>query len=449
MTLKNFEFQDSAPLPKNLDLEEAILGTILNQPNAIDRVKLILNPEDFSLNAHQKIYSAFLELHRLGKAPDLMLAAMQLSDNGQLESIGGHGRLATLYDSRHTPASVVRYAEVVKAKAIARTVIGFGHEIVQNGYDDALNTEALLSQVSEIYRKIQSTRVITGDGLVRVGDSLCDSFSKIEELSRTGAVPGTQSGFLDLDSLTSGFQDGELAIIAGRPSMGKTAYATHMALNMATENKVVAFFSMEMSMESLVHRLLSILAEIETSRMKLGHIYTHEWEKLAKACAILSETHLYIDSQGGLSPEMIVAGMDTLEARIGRKVDAVFIDYLQLMQAKNNFRGNKNLEIGSITSDLKQLAITRKIPVFLLSQLSRAVEARADKRPMMSDLRESGNIEQDADLILMLYRDEYYDKATVDRGIAEVIVNKNRNGPVGTAKLLFEPQFTRFKNIVS
>lgn len=449
MTLKDFQFQDNLPLPRNLELEEAILGTILNQPNAIDQVKLILNPEDFSLNAHQKIYSAFLEINRLGKAPDLMLAAMQLSNTGQLESIGGQSRLAILYDSTSSPASVVQYAEIVKAKAIARTVISYGHEIIQSGYDESLNTEQLLSQVSEIYRKIQSTQIITGDGLVQVRESLCESFSKIEGLSQTGAVLGTQSGFSDLDRLTSGFQDGDLSIIAGRPSMGKTAYATHMALNIATENKVVAFFSMEMSMESLVHRLLSILAEIETSRMKLGHIYTHEWQNLAEACAILSEAQFYIDSQGALSPEMIVARIDTLEARIGRRVDAVFIDYLQLMQSKNNFKGNKNLEIGSITSDLKQLAMSRKIPVFLLSQLSRAVEARADKRPMMSDLRESGNIEQDADLILMLYRDEYYDKATVDRGIAEVIVNKNRNGPVGTARLLFEPRFTRFKNLVA
>lgn len=441
------KFQPETVPPQSLDVEEMVLGGILVDPNAIGRVKNLLVPDDFYLLAHGLIYSLMLELHQKGTPIDLTQVANYMADRNLLDSVGGQGKLARLYDTTPDAINIDHYARLLRKKSIARGVIRIGEKISNQAYQADLESEELLQKVSGIYRSLDQYRCISGLGLRRVSESLAQSFAEIERLSLQGIAPGLMSGFYDLDQLTSGFQNSDLIVIAGRPGMGKTAEATQMGLNMSTLGKTVAFFSMEMSRESLVYRLLSMLAKIESSRMKAGQIRDNEWTKIVNACSILSDIPFFIDSQGGLSVEAIESRLDSLESRTGTKVDAVFIDYLQLMQGRSNFGGNKNQEIGAITNALKSMAMKRNIPVFILSQLSRGVESRADKRPQMPDLRDSGSIEQDADLVLLLYRDEYYDPNTVDRGIAEIILAKHRNGPTGVVKVLFDSRYTSFLNL--
>lgn len=440
-------YRGDRPHPQALDSEEAIIAGILIDPEAILRVKDIIGSEDFYFTPHRIIYAAALEVHRSGKPVDLMLVAQHLANHKLLDSVGGQTRLAALYGSYPSAVNVDLFAGLVLEKSIARAVIKIGGEVVDRGFDETQPAENLLPDISKLFRKLQTLQKVTGEGLVRVSESLADSFETIERLAQTGLTPGIKSGFYDLDYLTQGFQRGDLAIVAGRPSMGKTAFATHMALNIARAGKNAAFFSMEMSREQLVHRLISILSKVESGRMKAGHIYDNEWEKLGNACSVLGNIPFFIDSQGDLSVDSIEVRLDALESRTGEKVDIIFIDYLQLMRGESSFGGNKNSEVGSITRALKGLAISRGVTVVLLSQLSRGVESRQDKRPIMSDLRDSGSIEQDADLVLMLYRDEYYNSNTTEIGIAEVILNKHRNGPTGTIKLLFESQYTSFLNL--
>lgn len=433
--------------PQSLEVEEIVLGGILVDPNAISRVKEFLMPDDFYLAVHGVIYASMLEVHRKGIPTDLMQVACHMMDRKLLDGVGGQCKLASLYDTTPDAVNIDLYAKVIKKKSIARSVIQVGRKISDQAHAEELDTEELLNKVGEIYRSLNEHRGAAGSGLIRVSESLAHTFSEIERLSVTGLSPGLMSGFYDLDNLTSGFQNGDLIIIAGRPSMGKTAYATHVALNMARAGHTVAFFSMEMSRQALIYRLLSILARVESGRMKAGRIYDEEWDKLARACATLSAIPFYIDSEGSLSVESIELRLEKLESQSGKKVDAVFIDYLQLMKGSSSFGGNKNQEVGDIVNHIKSLAMSRNIPIFTLSQLSRGVESRADKRPMMSDLRDSGNIEQGADLGLLMYRDEYYNKSTVDLGIAEISLSKHRNGPTGVVKLLFESKYTSFLNL--
>lgn len=439
--------------PQSLEVEEIVLGGILVDPNAISRVKEFLMPDDFYLAVHGVIYSSMLEVHRKGIPTDLTQVACHMMDRKLLDGVGGQFKLASLYDTTPNAVNIDLYAQVIKKKSIARSVIKVGRKISDQAHAEELETEELLNKVGEIYRSLNEHRGAAGSGLIKVSNSLADTFSEIERLSVAGVSPGLMSGFYDLDNLTSGFQNSDLIIIAGRPSMGKTAYATHMALKMAQAGHTVAFFSMEMSRQALIYRLISILARVESGRMKAGRIYDEEWDKLAKACATLSEIPFYIDSEGSLSVESIELRLEKLESQSGQKVDAVFIDYLQLMKGSSSYGNNKNQnqnqEVGTIVNHIKDLAMSRNIPIFTLSQLSRAVESRADKRPMLSDLRDSGNIEQAADLAMLMYRDEYYNKSTVDLGIAEILLSKHRNGPTGVVKLLFESKYTSFLNMAS
>jgi replicative DNA helicase len=431
--------------PQNIEAEEAILGGILLDPEAIGRVMEILSPDAFYIGAHKDIYRAALDLHGKGQPADLMTVTLWLKDHDKLEHVGGQTRIAQLVDRTISAANIDQYATLVMDKYTRRLLIQSGGDIAQLGYDTSVPLEHVLDQAEQ--KLFGITQVRPQGGLTATSDILIDTFSEIEQRSLGVVLPGVPCGFYDLDAMTQGFQRSDLIIAAGRPSMGKTAIVLNMARNIAATHKLpVAIFSLEMSKLQLVYRLLSSEVEMESSRLRTGRIAQHEWEKLGHAISSLSQMPVFIDDTPNISVTEMRSKCRRLQAEQGGALGLILIDYLQLMEGNSD---NRVQELSKITRSLKGLARELNVPIIALSQLSRGVESRTNKRPMMSDLRESGSIEQDADLIMMLYREEYYDPDTPDRGIAEVIVTKHRNGPTGTVKLLFEPQFTRFRNLAS
>ncbi|MDA0672769.1 MAG: replicative DNA helicase [Cyanobacteria bacterium] len=442
----NLDFQplsDRLP-PQNVEAEEAILGGILLDPEAIGRVMEVLNPDAFYVSAHKIIYRAAVELNGKGRPTDLMSVTAWLKDNELLEKIGGQGRLAQLVDRTLTAANIDQFAALVMEKFMRRRLIQVGGEIVQLGFETNAALEQSLDQAEQKLFAITQDR--PQQSLTSTADILIDTFADIEQRSLGMVLPGVPCGFYDLDAMTQGFQRSDLIIAAGRPSMGKTSFVLNMARNIAAGQKLpVAIFSLEMSKQQLVYRLLSSEVAMETSRLRTGRIAQHEWEMLGQAISTLSQYPVYIDDTPNISVVEMRSKARRLQAEQGGALGLILIDYLQLMEGGSD---NRVQELSKITRSLKGLARELNVPIIALSQLSRGVESRTNKRPMMSDLRESGSIEQDADLIMMLYREEYYDPDTPDRGIAEVIITKHRNGPTGTVKLLFEPQFTRFRNLM-
>ena len=431
--------------PQNIEAEEAILGGILLDPEAIGRVMEILSPEAFYIATHRDIYRAALDLNGRGQPTDLMTITLWLRDHNKLDKVGGQSRLAQLVDRTVSAANIDQYATLVMDKYTRRVLIQTGGEIAQLGYDTAIPLENVLDQSEQ--KLFGITQVRPQGGLTATADILIDTFSEIEQRSLGVVLPGVPCGFYDLDAMTQGFQRSDLIIAAGRPSMGKTSFVLNMARNIAALQKLpVAIYSLEMSKLQLVYRLLSSEVEMESSRLRTGRIAQNEWEKLGHAISLLSQMPIFIDDTPNISVTEMRSKCRRLQAEQGGALGLILIDYLQLMEGGSD---NRVQELSKITRSLKGLARELNVPIIALSQLSRGVESRTNKRPMMSDLRESGSIEQDADLIMMLYREEYYEPDTPDRGIAEVIVTKHRNGPTGTVKLLFEPQFTRFRNLAS
>ncbi|HEY9621057.1 MAG TPA: replicative DNA helicase [Crinalium sp.] len=442
----NFQaYSDRLP-PQNIDAEEAILGGILLDPEAIGRVAELLRPEAFYINAHQEIYRHALTLHAQGRPTDLMSMTSRLFDHGILDKIGGQSRLAQLVDRTVSAINIDQYAQLVTEKFLRRKLIQAGNEVAQLGYELNSPLEQILDQSEQKIFGITQSR--PQQSLVSTADILTSTFSDIESRSLGMVLPGISCGFYDLDAMTQGFQRSDLIITAGRPSMGKTSFVLNIARNIAAFQKLpVAVFSLEMSKEQLVYRLLSGEAQIESGRLRAGRISQNEWEPLGHSISVLSQLPIFIDDTPNISVNEMRSKARRLQAEQGGGLGLILIDYLQLME--NGGSENRVQELSRVTRGLKGLARELNVPVIALSQLSRGVESRTNKRPMMSDLRESGSIEQDADLIIMLYRDEYYNPDTPDRGIAEIIITKHRNGPVGTVKLLFEPQFTRFRNLAS
>jgi replicative DNA helicase len=441
----NFSAFSNALPPQNVDAEESILGGILLDPEAIGRVVDQLRPEAFYINAHQEIYKAALALHSQGKPIDLMSVTTWLYDRELLEKVGGTSKLAQLVERTVSAVNVDLYATLVMDKYLRRQLIGAGNDIVQLGYETSTELEIVLDQAEQKIFNLTQKR--PQQGLVPISETLIQAFQEIETRNQDNvAFSGIPSNFYDLDAMTGGFQRSDLIIIAGRPSMGKTSFALGIARNIA-ERLPIAIFSLEMSKEQLVQRLLACEAEIESNYLMTGRIAANQWEKLSYALGSLSELPIYIDDTATQTVMQMRSQARRLQAEQGGKLGLILIDYLQLMEGSGS--ENRVQELSRITRSLKGLARELKVPVIALSQLSRGVEARTNKRPMMSDLRESGSIEQDSDLIIMLYRDEYYHPDTPDRGIAEVIITKHRNGPTGVVKLLFDPQFTRFRNLAS
>ncbi|GAP99198.1 replicative DNA helicase [Leptolyngbya sp. NIES-2104] len=446
--VQEFNFQpvnDRIP-PQNLDAEEAILGGILLDPEAITRILDILRPEAFYSSAHQEIYKACVALHQQGSPTDLMSVSTWLNDRGSLEKLGGQSKLVQLVDRTVSAVNIDQYAALVVDKFLRRKLISTGHQISQLGHETAKDLEKVLDEAEQ--KVFSITQVRPNQGLIATADILTKTFAEIEERSAGMALPGLASGFYDLDGKTQGFQRSDLIIVAGRPSMGKTAFCLGLGRNIAAQYKLpVAVFSLEMSKEQIVQRLLASEARIESGRLRSGRISSQDWEPLSNAIGRLSELRIFIDDTPNISVVEMRSRARKLQAEQGGALGMILIDYLQLMEGSGS--ENRVQELARITRALKGLARELNVPVIALSQLSRSVESRADKRPMMSDLRESGSIEQDADLVMMLYRDEYYNEDTPDRGIAEVLITKHRNGPTGTIKLLFEPQFTRFLNLAA
>jgi replicative DNA helicase len=442
----NFQaYSDRLP-PQNIDAEESILGGILLDPDALGRVAEILRPEAFYIGAHQEIYRAAIALNGQGKPTDLMSVTTWLQDQKLLDKIGGQSRLGQLVDRTVSAVNIDQYAQLVMDKYLRRKLIQVGNEIAQLGYETSTALEKVLDQSEQKVFGITQSR--PNQSLVSTADILTSTFSDIESRAEGMALPGVSCGFYDLDAMTQGFQRSDLIIAAGRPSMGKTSFCLGIARNIAAFHKLpVAVFSLEMSKEQLVYRLLSGEVQIESGRLRAGRISQNEWEPLGHAISSLSQLPVFIDDTPNISVTEMRSKARRLQAEQGGALGLIMIDYLQLMEGSGS--ENRVQELSRVTRSLKGLARELNVPIIALSQLSRGVESRTNKRPMMSDLRESGSIEQDADLIIMLYRDEYYNPDTPDRGIAEIIINKHRNGPVGTVKLLFEPQFTRFRNLAN
>lgn len=429
--------------PHQVEAEQAVLGAIFLDPQALYKVMEILKPQDFYKTSHQRLFQVMVELSDQAEPIDLVMVTEELQRRNWLEEVGGVSYLSDLADSVPTAANVEYYARIVAEKALLRRLIDTATRIVQSGYTSDEDVEAILSEAEKSILEIRDER--TRDGFVHIKDLLFTAYERIEALHNSGKeVTGIPSGYRDLDRLTSGFQPSDLVIVAARPSVGKTAFALNVAQNVAVRGgETVAIFSLEMSATQLVQRMLCAEGNIDANRMRTGSFREEEWEKLTMAIASLSQAQLFIDDTPGIHINQIRAKARRLKAEHG--LGLVVIDYLQLIQG--HYRESRQQEISAISRSLKAMARELNCTVLALSQLSRAVEQRQDKRPMLSDLRESGSIEQDADLVAFLYREDYYDHDSDRQNIVEVIVAKQRNGPVGTVELAFLKEYNKFVNL--
>ncbi|MFW6296495.1 MAG: replicative DNA helicase [Halothece sp.] len=430
--------------PQNVEAEESILGGILLDPEAMNRVVDLLKPESFYIRSHQQIYEAAKTLHLQGKPTDLMTVTTWLQDHNLLESVGGQAKLAQLVDRTVSAVNIDRYAALVVDKYLRRELISAGHGVVDLGFDTSLELDSILDQVEQKIFNLTQKR--PQQGFIKISDTLVETFDEIQNLHQGIKLPGIPCGFADLDAITSGFQRSDLIILAGRPSMGKTALGLGIAANIAKEHNLpVAIFSLEMSKEQLAQRLVASESKIEGSRIRSGRLSQTDLTHIVGAINTLSELPIFIDDTPNSSVMEMRSQARRLQAERGGNIGLILLDYLQLMEGSGS--DNRVQELSRITRSLKGLARELNVPVIALSQLSRGVEQRTNKRPMLSDLRESGSIEQDADVVIMLYRDAYYNPDTNDRNMAEVIIAKHRNGPTGMVKLHFNPELTKFDNL--
>ncbi len=432
--------------PYSKEAEEAVLGCILLNNQALFLVQNILSPEDFYIEAHRRIYSAIQELSAKGLPVDHVTLGNQLIKQGDLEKIGGPLALGGLTERVATVANIEHYARIVKAKASVRRMIYAAQQVVAEGFGDYDDADEFLDGAEKLVFQASQARI--GESYTHISRVLKSTFEDMElAAARKGEVTGIPSGFAELDRLTAGFQGGDLIIIAGRPAMGKTAFALNMAFNAAKETGQPAIvFSLEMSKEQLVRRMLSSEGRVDASKMRQpNRLDAADWRSLTHTAGVLHQVPVYLDDSAPMTPLEVRAKARRLKAEKG--LGLVVVDYLQLMQAGGRRKDNREQEISEISRSLKGLAKELRVPLLALSQLNRSVETRPDKRPMMSDLRESGAIEQDADLIMFVYRDEVYNKETPDKNVAEIIVGKQRSGPTGTVRLLFSGIYTRFDNL--
>lgn len=430
--------------PQNLEAEQSVLGSILLDNESAFHVVEILQEKDFYREAHRKIFESILILIDKDEPADLITLTNELKKEGKLESIGGVSYLAQLVEAVPTAANVEYYAKIVKDKAVLREVITAATEIATTGYQESSDVAGFLDHAEQLIFRVSETR--QKGGLTPIASIVKDSFKQIEQnYERKELITGLATGFKDLDKLTAGLQPSDLIIIAGRPSMGKTSFCLNIAEHIAlTQKETVAIFSLEMAREQLVSRLLCSEARIDSSRLRSGFIDEVEWMRLTDAAGRLSESPIFIDDMGQASVFEMRAKTRRLKAAKG--LGLIIVDYLQLMRSAGKPESRER-EISEISRSLKAMAKELNVPVIALSQLNRGVEARQDKRPMLSDLRESGAIEQDADIVGFIYRDEVYNKDSPDAGTAEFNVVKHRNGAIGMVKLSFLSKYTRFENL--
>src|SRR3954469_1698611 len=439
----------AAPVPpQNLDAEESVLGAMMLSPGAIGAVSEVVSAADFYRESHGTIFKAALGLYQKGEPVDAITLVDELEERSELEKVGGRQRIHELAALVPATANAAHYARIVREMATLRGLIRSGSEIARLGWDRPGETADLVDQAEQIIFGLAQERVTTE--FSHIEDLLKDSFERITALYEAGAdVTGVPSGFRDLDRITSGFQRGNLIIIAARPSMGKSALGLCMAANLAVRHGIpVGLFTLEMSKSEVTQRLMCSEAKVESNRLRNGKLGVDDWPRLTAACDKLSKAPIWVDDTGSITMMEIRSKARRLKSR-HPELGLLVVDYMQLMTSGLNAE-NRVQEVSQISRSLKVLARDLDVPIVALSQLSRAVEQRHDKRPILSDLRESGSIEQDADLVMFVYRDEYYNpEDTESAGIAEVILSKHRNGATGTEKLAFQKRYAKFADLAA
>ena len=432
--------------PHSLEAERSVLGSVMLDANAVILAMEVLSADDFYAPAHREIFQAADALNKAHRPIDLVTLTDELYRRGTMEGIGGIGYLAEL--SRYVPstANVATYIRIVEEKSTLRRLIKAGGIITSDSYEDARPVPEILDRAEKQIYDISMKR--SGDNtLVHIHPLIIHSMARIEQqYNNKGAIDGVPSGYPELDMLTTGFHGGEYILVGARPSMGKTAFMLNIAQYAAIRHKkTVAYFSLEMPREQLSNRLLCSEAMVDLQAVRQGNLADDDWDKLARAMGPLSQSPIYIDDTSSVTIPEIRSRCRRMQ--IERGLDMVMIDYLQLMNSDNSKSSNRQGEISEISRQLKILSQELKVPIIVGSQLSRALEGRPNHRPILSDLRDSGAIEQDADVVMFLYRDEYYNPETEDKNIAEVIMAKQRNGPLGTVKLAYINRYTRFCNL--
>ena len=434
-------------LPQNVEAEASVIGSLLIDPEAVVQVADFLRPEDFYREAHRTIFQAVLDLYETGGPADLITLTDELARRGKLDEIGGASYVSSLANQVPTSRNVKRYAQIVERTAVLRRLINAAGQIAGVAYNEP-DADDAIGQAEQLIADV-SGRFSHSD-FDHIRDTLREYIDKLDQLhEHRGSIVGVASGFSDLDKLTGGLQKSDLVILAARPSVGKTAMSLSLAHNASLRyGHGVAVFSLEMSKEQLVARLLSMDAQVDQQRLRTGYIDDDEWERISESVGRLSEANIYIDDTPGIP--LVEMRSKARRLMMEHGFDLLIVDYLQLMQGSGGGRqGHENRvqEISEISRGLKGLARELNVPVLALSQLSRAVESRTDKKPQLSDLRESGSIEQDADVVMFIYRDEVYNPDTDRKNIADIIVAKHRNGPVGQISLYFQAAQTRYRDL--
>ena len=427
--------------PYNKEAEQSVLGSCLHSSEAIAKALEVLSEEDFYKAANKKIFIVMREQFEANEPIDVLALADRLRKKDELENVGGLEYLSLLEDYVPTATAVSHHAKILREKKILRDLIQTATDIVSNSYNDRDDVDTLLDKAEKSIFEISDKRAKAS--FFKLNDVIKENVTQLEKLSmEPGMVTGLSCGFTDLNHMTAGFQPSDLIILAARPSMGKTSFALDIARFVSLhEGKATAFFSLEMSKQQLGVRLLCSQAQVDSQKVRTGYLAKTDWPKLHEAGRRLSEAKMFIDDSAALSVMDVRARARRLAAE--QPLELIIIDYLQLMQGRGSSE-SRQLEVSDISRGLKALAKELNVPILALSQLSRAVEGRTDKRPLLSDLRESGSIEQDADVVMFIYREVVYDKETDDPGKTEILVRKQRNGPTGDIKLHFESQFTRF-----
>jgi len=433
-------------LPQNLEAERCVLGAILIQNDNFNQAAELIDADDFFRDAHRRVFDKMVDLNERGEAIDLVTLKDELGRSNDLERVGGAAYIASLVDGVPRSTHVEHYAQIIKEKSTLRNLISSANRILDTAYRAQEESASVLDEAERAIFSIADQNI--HEGFVPLRDLVQDSFKKIEEVqSHKDLVTGVPSGFVNLDKLTSGFQASDLVILAARPSMGKTAFALNIAQHIGTKiNSTVGIFSLEMSKDQLFMRMLTTEAGIDSHRFRGGFLGERDYGELSAAMSRLSEAKVFIDDSASIGVLEMRAKARRLKSEHG--LDLIVVDYLQLMQGRGRF-DNRTQELASISRSLKGLAKELEVPVIALSQLSRAPENRSDRRPQLSDLRESGALEQDADLVMFIYREEQYDPSPENENLAEIIIGKQRNGPTGVVKLAFLKQCTKFANLTS
>ncbi|MCR5147285.1 MAG: replicative DNA helicase [Clostridia bacterium] len=430
--------------PHDLEAEQAVLGSMFIEKEAVISAIELLQEQDFYREDNRIIFSAMLNLYSRGESIDIITVKSELASMGKLDAVGGLEYLTQLPEMVPTTANVDKYIKIVEEKSSLRSLIKTANELIALGYDPTQEVEELMDNAErKIFNVMQNRAQKSYSSLKEI---LVDSFVELEQLyNRKGHITGVPTGFIDLDDKTAGLHGSELILVAARPAMGKSAFALNIATNAAVRAKVpVVIFSLEMSKEQMANRILCSEALVDSNKVRTGRVEDDDWKKLAEASGILSEAGIFIDDTPGISIMEIRAKCRKMQ--LEQNIGLVVIDYLQLVQGSSKRAGSREQEIAEISRSLKILAKELNVPVIALSQLSRAPEQRPDHRPMLSDLRESGSIEQDADIVMFLYRDDYYNPDTDAKNVAEVILAKHRAGSTGTVELLWLGNYTKFVN---